>query len=191
VPTSVVLGDVNNDGKLDIVAGGWQTMNVLLGKGDGSFGAYVDYSPPTWLTSVVLGDVNDDGKLDILTTNEYQDGLGLLLGKGDGTFAAVTGDDGSALGNLRPKSVAVGDLNGDGKTDLVAANGTGTVRLLFGNGGGTFAPAVDYAAATICLPWGGGPDSVALGDLNGDGRLDIAVTNQGADTVNVLISSCH
>ena len=82
-------------------------------------------------------------------------------------------------------------MNGDGKMDLVTANHTGTVSLFLGKGDGTFATNVDYAAASICLPCGGGPDSVAVGDLNGDGRLDIVVTNEGSDTMNVLPSSCQ
>jgi hypothetical protein len=69
------------------------------------------------------------------------------------------------------KSVAVGDLNGDGKPDLAVANyNSNTVSVLLGNGNGTFAAAVNYGTGSF-------PLSVAIGDLNGDGRLDLAVAN--------------
>jgi hypothetical protein len=88
-------------------------------------------------------------------------------------------------------SVAVGDLNGDGTMDLVTANHDGTVSLFLGKGDGTFTTALDYAAASMPPPHGGGPDSVAVADLNRDGQADIAVTNGGSNTINVLLGSCR
>src|SRR5438309_1429738 len=82
-----------------------------------------------------------------------------------------------------PQSVAVGDFNGDGKPDLAVANGSspgGSVSLLLGRGDGTFQTAVSYAA-------GAAPHSVAVGDFNGDGRVDLAVANAGGGNVSVLL----
>ena len=91
----------------------------------------------------------------------------MLLGNGDGTFGAKTD---FATGPV-PVSVAIGDLNGDGKPDLAVANcDSNTVSVLLGNGDGTFGAKTDFAT-------GSGPGSVAIGDLNGDGKPDLAVAN--------------
>jgi hypothetical protein len=127
--------------------------------------------------SVAVGDFNGDGIPDLaVANNTYPNGtVSVLLGKGDGTFlTAVT----YAAGTY-PRSVAVGDFNGDGIPDLAVANeGTSpsfsdsSVSILLGKGDGTFLPAVNYAA-------GAGRRSVAVGDFNGDGKLDLAVAGYG------------
>ena len=116
------------------------------------------------------GDFNGDGKPDLAVANGYPSStVSVLLGKGDGSFQAAVNYPAGYL----PLSVAVGDFNGDGKQDLAVTN-TGwdpytnsSVSILLGKGDGTFLPAVNYAA-------GAGRRSVAVGDFNGDGKLDLA-----------------
>ena len=85
---------------------------------------------------------------------------------------------------LQPTSVAVADVNGDGKPDLVVANaGANTVSMLAGSGNGTFQPKVDY-------PTSGGPVAVAVADMSSDGKPDLVVANAGANTVSVLLATC-
>jgi len=190
--TSVAIGDLNGDGTPDLVVASCANSNctgnglvgVLLGNGDGTFQPAVTYDSGGYnASSIAIADVNGDGKPDLLVANRCgqatctTDGsVAVLLGNGDGTFkTAVTYDSGGMLAN----SVAVADMNGDGKPDLVVANectptncsllsGTGLVSVLLGNGDGTFQSAVTYNA-------GGNAYSVAVGDLNGDGKLDVAV----------------
>ena len=194
---SVAVADVNRDGKPDLVvanyclnsnvcAGG--AVGVLLGNGDGTFQAAVNYdSGGSWATSVAVADVNGDGKPDVVVTNIGSPAtVGVLLGNGDGTFhAAMTyGSGGSS-----PYFVAVADVNGDGKRDLVVSNCgcsnvlVGSVSVLLGNGDGTFHAAVTYGS--------GGVEafSVALGDFNGDGKPDVAVANEVSNTVGVLLGN--
>jgi len=191
-PQSLALGDLDKDGKLDLVTANSGTdvdgsLSVLLGQGDGSFSARVDYASAFSPGSVALGDLNGDGILDLVTANAGggdpdagragESTVSVLLGQGDGSFAAnmeyVTGD--------HPLSVALGDLNGDGKLDVATPNrDLPTVSVLFGKGDGTLATKVDYPAVA---------SSLALGDLNGDGMLDFALTNGNA--VDVLLGSCQ
>jgi hypothetical protein len=110
--------------------------------------------------------------------------VGVLLGQSGGTFAAAATYN---SGNWLPCSVAIGDLNGDGRPDLAVANNWSTVGVLLGLSGGTFAAAATYSSG------GTYPYSVAIGDLNGDGRLDLAVANSGdhgvGDNVAVLLNT--
>ena len=197
---TIVAADVNGDGKPDLLIANECAQNncnnasvsVLLGNGDGTFQAATAY--PTnglYVYSLATGDVNGDGKLDIVSTNECADNncsngtLSVLLGNGDGSFQTAVPYN---SGGQYAFSVAIADLNGDGKSDLVAANQCGTsgdcsngnVVVLLGNGDGTFQPAVAYASG------GAYSFGAAIGDLNGDGKLDIVVTNQCNDTNNCL-----
>jgi len=135
-------------------------------------------------SSVSIGDLDGDGDLDMAVANFTSDDTSVLLNNGDGTFAAQTRYD---AGN-GPWSVSLGDLDGDGDLDMAVANsalldgGGDDMSVLLNNGDGTFAAQTRYAA-------GDNPTSVSLGDLDGDGDLDMAVANASSADASVLLNN--
>jgi len=182
-PLSVAIGDLNGDGKPDLAT----TSSVLLNRGDGSFQPKLDYAIRGSASSIVIGDLNDDRKPDLAAANLDANAVSVLLGRGDGTFRP---ERDYATGPL-PESVAIGDLNGDGNPDLATANADPykvSVSVLLNRGDGSFKHKLDYAAGTpteTCFGCLSQPLSVAIRDLNGDGKPDLATANYGG-SVSVL-----
>jgi hypothetical protein len=165
--TRVDTGDINGDGKLDLVSTGPSTKQVNLGNGDGTFQAPKPFTTPGgW--SAALGDFNRDGKADVVTTSRNNEAY-IGWSNGDGTFTTgPTLSFGSS--GFNEDIVTTGDLNGDGAADIaVSLHNYSCVVVILSNGNGTFATARQY-------PVYGFAYSPTLADMNNDGRLDIVVS---------------
>lgn len=182
-PSSLAAADFNGDGNQDLFVLSWGTMAVIL-LGDGNAGFSTGGTFGTGGAdgaAVVVGDFNEDHKVDVAVANYGSHDVSIGLGNGLGGFSPAAK---YPAGN-HPHSVAVGDFNGDGKQDLAVANSNvaggppAAVTILLGNGTGGFGPPHSY-------PAGDGTASVAVGDLNGDGRQDVAAGNFLSEEVSVL-----
>ena len=156
-------------------------MSVLLGNGDGTFGAKTDFGTGSNPHSVAIGDLNGDGKPDLAVANSASNTVSVLLGNGDGTFGAKT----DFATGVDPRSVAIGDVNGDGKPDLAVANCAAPTRCRC-----CWATATGPSGRRRTSGRGPIPSSVAIGDLNGGrearpggGEL------QRSNTVSVLLGN--
>jgi len=186
---TVLTADFNGDGFPDLVILGNNTISVLLGNGDGTFTAAP--SPSNDLPgAIAVGDFNGDGIPDLAVAPVLDEGNSeVLLGNGDGTFSIANGSLGIGSGVATSNSIAAADFNGDGKLDIVeacASLGDQPCNLLLiqsGNGDGTF---IEFSSVPLSFL---GSQSMAVGDFNGDGQPDVAVTNSGTNGVNVFLNN--
>ncbi len=182
--SSVAVGDFTGDGRADFaVTSSLDGMvDVFLGTGDGSFQDPRSLVAGSYPASVVVGDFNGDGIPDLAMVNYT--GVTVLAGTGDGSFQATPSYPAGPI----PYGVAVGDFNGDGISDLAVADWgdlygrSGSVSVLLGTGDGSFQPPRTYATGVTSF-------TVAVGDFNGDGALDLAVANRDSGNVSVLLGN--
>jgi hypothetical protein len=178
---SVAVGDFNKDSNSDLVSANNATNNVslLLGNGNGTFGAASYFGVGSSPYTVAVADFNGDGNSDLATANQTSNNVSILPGNGNGTFGAASN---LSVGS-NPYFVLVGDFNKDGKSDLATANyGSNSVSILLQNANGTFAPATNFTV-------GSNPNYIALGDFNGDNNLDLATSNEGSNNVSILLGT--
>lgn len=193
-PWSIGSGDLNADGKLDLVTsddpsnsdkpfatGG---VSVLLGTGSGAFQSYRSYvypfTPQFVLTpnAIAAGDFNNNNRPDLALSFDFTPFIAIMLDDGQGELIQPSSflDAGGSVA-----SVAISDLNGDSKADLVTANrDTNNISIFFGLGNGSFMPRVQIPVNAV-------PRFVGIGDFNGDSKRDLIVTHENAAAAVILL----
>jgi hypothetical protein len=197
VPQCFALGDFNGDGKLDMAVeeGGLDgapfQLDMLMGNGDGTFQKpVVAYTfGPGGVSILEATDLNHDGKMDLLALGAQE--LDVFLGNGNGTFQAP-----ATYHVAVSSSMAVGDMTANGRPDVVLAGISApdyayTIQVLLNNGDGTLQPPITSSFGQLTTPQNYifDPDSLALGDFTGDGKLDVVAASSADQRVLVSMGS--
>lgn len=186
----IALGDINKDGKTDVLVAQHDSYEVTILSGDGRGGfkpaanspVMAGNGPRSHTHDITTADINGDGNLDILTTNANDNTVSLLLGDGRGGFAAAPNSPIKA-GRHPYDVVLLEDLNRDKKLDLITPNiHANAITVMLGDGRGGFASA---AASPVAV--GPRPGYVSAADLNGDGKLDMVATHDDDPLAIVLL----
>ncbi len=179
-PVSLALGDLNSDGNWDLAVADSSAgvISVLLGNGDGTFQAAVDYTAGANVFSVAIADMNNDGIPDLVAVVNEESEVVVLFGINGGTFG---GPKPHSVG-VSPIGLVVADFNGDGNQDVAVTGFTGTVTILQGNGNGSFQAPTYFVA-------GSGSYGIIQLKIGSSALPDLVVANQFADTVAILTNT--
>jgi 6-phosphogluconolactonase (cycloisomerase 2 family) len=195
-PRSVAIGDMDGDGKPDLALAnaGLNTVSVFRNTSSSgsisssSFAAKVDFTTGSQPISVAIGDLDGDGKPDLAVANYTSNTVSLYRNTSSsgsissGSFATKVDFPTGSF----PQSVAIGDLDGDGKPDLALANEFSSTVSVYRNTSSSGSISSSSFATKVDFPTGTDPISVAIGDLDGDGKSDLALANQGSNTVSIF-----
>ena len=184
-----IVADLNGDGIPDLAGTGVNAVGVMLGNGNGTFRARVNYPVGGQAQDLATGDFNADGRVDLVVSlNDFRFSLSLLTGNGDGTFNAPVNFDNTAAQEDSPAVVAT-DLDNDGRLDVVLAHAIGcfvspcvparTITVMLGFGDGTFQLPFDIDVGT-------GMSRIAVGDFNNDRIKDLAIAGDNSQVYTLL-----
>ena len=181
-PSDIAIGDFNGDGRPDLATAnfGESTISLLFGRPDGTYLPQVRVTTPYGPAALAVADFNRDGRDDLVVAclgypGSYPGNLLLFVNPSSGSIAQPLLPPG-----LSPSSVGVADLNADGRPDIVATSGDGTVSILLGRGDGFFEPETRASA-------GQGTSSLGIGDFNRDGKPDLAVSSYLSHDISVML----
>jgi hypothetical protein len=195
-PRSVTATDVNGDGRPDLAVANGDSANVSVllnttapGAATASYAAASNFTTGIGPYSVTAADVNGDGRPDLAVANYFNANVSVLLNTTapGATTASYAARSNFAVGSF-PNSVIATDVDGDGRPDLAVANSTSDNVSVLLNTTAPDATTASYAAASNFAA-GGAPYSVTATDVNGDGRLDLAVANLTSSNVSVLLNT--
>jgi hypothetical protein len=191
---ALALGDLDGDGKLDVVTGSPSSRMMVL-RNLGSVGT-INFAPafalPTagQVVSIALGDLDGDQRLDIIACgfDGYKASIYRNIGVA-GALSAASFDNRFDLPlGFYPFGIALADIDGDNRLDLLAINYGGGDLYLYPNIGSPAAPTSGLFGRPVIFPAGSGSFTVAVGDINGDGKLDIAVANNPQNSISVFLN---
>ncbi len=171
----VTAADFNNDGKVDLAVSSFNSggLGILLGNGDGTFGAVTQIDTGAAPDFVTSGDFNGDGDVDLAAVSFSDNTVKILMGHGDGTFS----DPVSYAAGTGPRAVAIADINGDHIPDLVVSKSFNSeLTVLLGNGDGTFQPAKTSSLASV-------PTAITTGQFDAGSATDIVAADFSTDSI--------